>query len=80
MNTTTFLRPADASQYLASRWGIRATVKTLAKWRVVGGGPRFRTASRDILYEEVALDAFAKARISRRDFSSTADLKAAELT
>jgi hypothetical protein len=75
-----FLRPAQASAYLAERWAIRATTKTLAKWRVIGGGPRWRRASRDILYEPAVLDAWASARISSRDFGSTAEAKAGEAT
>jgi len=71
-----YLRPPHASAYLAEKWAIRATPKTLAKWRVVGGGPRWRRASRDILYEAAALDAWASARISPCDFGSTAEANA----
>jgi hypothetical protein len=78
MTNATYLRPPQASTYLAERWGIRATTKTLAKWRVVSGGPRFRLANRDVLYESASLDEWAAARISARSFGSTAEAKAGE--
>jgi hypothetical protein len=75
--SATYLRPPQASAYLAERWAIRATPKTLAKWRVIGGGPRYRRASRDILYEPGVLDAWASTRISARDYSNTAEAEVA---
>ena len=78
MTNATYLRPPQASAYLAERWGIRASHKTLAKWRVTSGGPRYRRASRDILYDLEALDSWAAARISARDFGSTAEARAEE--
>ncbi len=78
MTSPTYLRPAQASAYIADKWAIRATPKTLAKWRVIGGGPRWRVASRDILYDPASLDAWATARISSRDFGSTAEAREGE--
>ena len=76
--TPEFLRPPAASEYLRIRWGIRATVGTLAKYRHHGsGGPRFRVANRDILYAVAALDDFARERISTDDFMSTVEACAA---
>jgi hypothetical protein len=76
MNSVTFMRPDEASKYLSERWGLRATVKTLAKWRVVGGGPRFRCAGRNICYAPAELDSWANSRISTTSFASTAEAKA----
>ena len=73
MTNPSYLRPNAASAYLAERWAIRATTKTLAKLRCIGGGPRFRSANRDIIYELSSLDVWATERISSRDFGSTAE-------
>lgn len=35
---------------------------TLDKWRIVGGGPKFCTLGRRIVYDPEDLDAFANAR------------------
>ena len=71
------LRPSEASAYLRSRWGIRATVATLAKWRHLGSSARFRKIGRDVAYERRALDEFAQTRISSADFASTVEASAA---
>ena len=76
MSPPNFLRPQEASTYLRRR-GIRASVKTLAKWRVAGRGPRYKKAGRDVIYDkDEHLDPWADARISQRDYGSTAELKA----
>ncbi len=72
--TPEFLRPRDASEYLLTRWAIRATFRTLARYRVEGVGPRFRTAGRDIVYARDQLDAWASSKLSAQDFGSTARL------
>jgi hypothetical protein len=54
-----------ASTYLREEWGVIRAPTTLAKLRVVGGGPEFRKiGSRDVGYPDPALDAYAESLIS----------------
>ncbi len=58
-------RSKSASEYLAAK-GVRRTENTLAKLRVIGGGPEFRRiGGRDVAYEESALDAWVEALVSK---------------
>ena len=59
-----YRRRADASKYLADRWGLRYAPPTLAKLASVGGGPAFVHAGRFPLYPETELDDWARHRIS----------------
>lgn len=52
------LSPPQASEYLRERYGVRRTVATLAKLRVVGGGPPFRKLNRAVLYAPADLAAW----------------------
>jgi hypothetical protein len=63
MQTPKYLRRKRASQYLEDRWGIRCKPNYLAKLAVVGGGPPFRKANRDPLYDPKDLDTWAQERI-----------------
>jgi hypothetical protein len=67
------LTPPEAVAYLRANFGVRRTVATLAKHRVVAGGPPFRRLGRSILYAPADLDAWADdaLRIVR---TSTSDL------
>jgi len=58
-----YLRSGDASRYLEENYAIRAKPATLAKYRCVGGGPRFRYEGRFPLYAVADLDAWARERI-----------------
>jgi hypothetical protein len=71
---TSFLRSADASRYLEEKYAIRAKPATLAKYRSVGGGPRFRYEGRFPLYSVADLDAWARERIGPV-VRSTAELR-----
>ena len=71
------LRPQEASDYLRTRYAIRQSLKSLAKARVYGTGPRFRKAGRDIVYARSSLDAWAQIRISPKDFASTLEAASA---
>lgn len=56
-------RPLDrreASEYLFEKYGIKRSANTLAKLACVGGGPKFRKVGRGVIYDQAALDAFAK--------------------
>ena len=66
-----FLRRADAAAYLQERFGAY-TKETLAKYAVVGGGPRFRLLGRFPVYTRDDLDAWAASRMSP-PASSTAE-------
>jgi hypothetical protein len=66
------LRRAKACEYLAARWGVIRDPKTLAKYAVVGGGPRFRKDGKFPVYPTDELDAWAQAKLSPLR-SSTSD-------
>jgi hypothetical protein len=64
-------RRTEAANYLESVWGIPCATKTLAKLAVVGGGPVFRKAGRTPLYPEVALDDWARRKLTKRVHSTS---------
>jgi len=68
-----FLCRKEATDYLIKRWGRPAavTVKTLAKFACIGGGPRFVKFGRRIGYRPADLDAWAQSRSLEK--SSTSD-------
>lgn len=68
----------EASAYLLSRWGIRRSPRTLAKYAVTGGGPRFRKAGRTPLYSVRDLDTFAVGSLSKL-VASTSELRTNDL-
>lgn len=67
------LRRDEASAYLYDTYGISRTPRTLAKYAVIGGGPRFRHAGRFPLYDISELDAWATGLMSGLK-SSTSDV------
>lgn len=68
----TFYTRHEASDYLATHWGIRRTPKTLAKLATTGGGPAYRKDGRLVLYAVTDLDEWAQTRLSAR-YASTSD-------
>jgi hypothetical protein len=62
--TSTYLRRAQAAQYIQGRWGIPCSHAQLHKLASVGGGPVFRRSGKWALYLEADLDAWAQSRIS----------------
>jgi hypothetical protein len=58
------LRRAEAARYVIESWGYPVSPKTLAKLAVVGGGPKFRKASRFPLYETGDLDDWVRSKLS----------------
>lgn len=69
-------RPKEASQFLKDEHNIDAAEPTLAKWRTLGGGPKFlKNGSRRVLYPRAELDAWARARLGRLR-ASTSDVSA----
>ena len=69
------LSRTEASDYLRGVWKIPHSIGTLAKLAVVGGGPEFRKAGRIPLYPQDGLDAYARAKLTRR-VRSTSELDA----
>ena len=67
------LRRSDAARYVVETWGLPLSPKTLAKLAVVGGGPRFRKASRFPMYEVTSLDDWVRSKLSPA-VSSTSEL------
>ena len=70
------LNRREASDYLLERHGIKRSYATLCKLAVIGGGPRFRKANRNPLYDAADLDAWA-AEITGPRVRSTSELKGA---
>jgi hypothetical protein len=66
------LRRAEAAFYVTENWGYPLSPKTLAKLAVVGGGPKFRKASRFPLYEVVDLDDWVRSKLTRPVTSTSA--------
>ena len=65
MNYRPHLTPPEASDYLRNKFGIRLSVKTMAKIRSISStGPVFVRAGRAILYPQDGLDAYASATVS----------------
>ena len=65
------LRGNDAAKYVEDVHGQPCSPKTLAKLRVVGGGPAYRKAGKFPLYEPDDLDEWARAKLSRKVRSSS---------
>ena len=61
--------------YLLREWNIRRSPKYLAKLAHTGGGQKFRKVGRNALYEEPALDDYARTIMSPL-ISSTSELAA----
>jgi hypothetical protein len=59
-----FMRRGAAASYLKNRFGLYTT-ETLAKFAVVGGGPKFQKFGRFPLYRPDDLEAWASARLSK---------------
>lgn len=66
----------SASAYLEMRFGIVRRPGTLSKYRVLGVGPEFRRiGTREVAYEEQALEAWAR-RILGQPMRSTSEFAA----
>jgi hypothetical protein len=76
MNSSKYLRRADAAAYIRDGWGLPCSARWLAKLAVVGGGPIYCKAGRTPLYTTADLDQWAKGRIGARRFSTSVLVKA----
>ncbi|WP_027152209.1 hypothetical protein [Mesorhizobium sp. WSM2561] len=69
------LRRKDASAYLLTVHGVSRTPKTLAKYAVTGGGPRYHKANNVPFYDTDNLDAWVE-ELFGEAVSSSAEYKA----
>lgn len=69
-----FLTRDKAAKYILERYGLPCAKKTLEKWAVIGGGPRFVRCGARVLYSPLDIDAWMKARTSG-PMASTSALK-----
>ncbi len=77
MNSTSrgpsrLLRRVEAAKHIHDTWGYPCSPKTLAKYAVIGGGPRFRKAGRFPLYHPDDLDDWVNGKLSGLTTSTSA--------
>lgn len=72
---TGFLTTSHASRFLTEEHGIPVAASTLRKFRCVGGGPKFSTFGRRILYRADDLKIWATQRIIGPKTSTSDDMK-----
>lgn len=65
-----YVGPFYAAVHLRAIWGLSISVNALTRKAVVGGGPPFRKAGRDFLYEVADLDAWAQSLIGPKVHST----------
>lgn len=70
------LRRADVPGYLAEKHGITISRRTIEKYAVLGGGPRFAYWGRIPLYAPDDIDAWVASKLTRT-VASTAERGAA---
>jgi hypothetical protein len=63
--------PVATVKYFGDK-GIQVALSTLAKWRCVGGGPRFVKLGRKPFYPDPALEEWLSEKLSR-EVSSTSE-------
>jgi hypothetical protein len=71
VNSSKYLRRADAAAYIRDAWGLPCSARWLAKLAVVGGGPIYCKAGRTPLYTTHDLDDWARGRIGARRRSTS---------
>ena len=60
------IRRNEAAAYLQARHGLTCAPATLAKYAVIGGGPRFyKPGARTVLYDVAELDRWASEKLGR---------------
>ena len=67
-----FYRTADAASFLSEAHGIPVAPRTLAKLRVVGGGPAFHKFGRSVVYGSSDLVTWAQGRLGNKLASTSA--------
>lgn len=76
MNEIQFLRRDEAAAYIRENYKMPCAKAYLDVLASVGGGPAFRRIGRWPVYERSDLDAWAKARMTKK-VRSTAELRGA---
>jgi len=66
------LRRDEAARHIYENWGYPCSPRTLAKYAVIGGGPRFRKVGRYPLYHPDDLDVWLKSKLSEPVTSTSA--------
>jgi hypothetical protein len=66
-------RSDEASIYLAAIHGLTVAMRTLDKYRSVGGGPRFQKFNRSALYHRDDLDAWALEKLGDAKASTSTE-------
>jgi hypothetical protein len=64
-------RSDEASVYLAAVHGLTVAMRTLDKYRSVGGGPRFQKFNRSALYHRDDLDTWALEKLGETKASTS---------
>lgn len=64
-------RSDEAAVYLATVHGLTVAMRTLDKYRSVGGGPRFQKFNRSALYRRDDLDAWALEKLGTTKASTS---------
>jgi hypothetical protein len=72
-NQVVYHRRKSAAQYIKNKYAQSVTSSLLAKLACKGGGPPYRLAGGDAIYEEPDLDAYALGRLGKK-IASTAEL------
>lgn len=67
------LNGAELSEFLLLKHGLKVAPAMLAKWRSIGGGPRYFKASVTPLYPVIEADQWALARLGALK-ASTSDM------
>jgi len=65
------LRRKEAARYLNDVRGVPIAPQTLAKYAVIGGGPRFFKFGRRVLYRVADLDDWVDARLGPAQHSTS---------
>lgn len=65
-------RSDEASIYLSAIHGLSVAMRTLDKYRSVGGGPRYQKFNRSALYHRDDLDAWALEKLGETRASTAA--------
>lgn len=64
--------PQQARRYCKEKYGIDVAEATFAKYRCIGGGPKFFKFGRSVFYSESALDAWIDMKLGD-ELSSTSE-------
>jgi hypothetical protein len=72
--TKEFLTRAEASQFLTFSKGLVVSVKSLAKYVTIGGGPKYHKWGGRVVYNRTELINWSMAKLSRAYENSSQEL------